>query len=623
MIEFLATEIAKIGTSIAKNILEKRVEEKNKQLLKKKKEKRKKSLSSSAQEILTKREEVKADLLIPSDENFESISQHVSYVETWSNEIKFSDLSGPKFTQKVYVDLDTYIIPIRKHIDISEKNNKSHLNSAIFSNNRHSIVLGPPGAGKTTSMKKICSLFFEAPYNIPYNFPILIRLRDLNKDTDVSIKKELLTVFNFEVVISGNKQAVTPKIKSNWDNEVFYAILDQLQPLIVFDGFDELSTETQKSNFLSQFRALSLKLKCAKMILTCRSGEFKYSVERASIFEIASLSTNQIKKFAVNWLESKVKANKFLKDIDNSPFSDTAIKPLSLAHLCAIYERIGKIPDQPKTVYRKVVSLLLSEWDEQRSIKRVSKYSKFEVDMKLEFLANLSFQLTISGFPTVFDQGNLLDAYHKIRANFELPEHEAISVVSEIESHTGLVLRAGYKKYEFAHKSLQEFLTAEYLVRLPNLKSIHSNINFLCAELAVACAISSNSSLYFSDVVLTVLCERDFSKSFFNIFVSRLINERVIFFDTEDFVLAMFTLLDEIFGGGSLVEDLCGMIDNCDLNHLLSYYKIDSHNSDDSEFCFIRWRMHPSYQIRKTLKFRASELSEPVFNELLSWHNEE
>ena len=43
----------------------------------------------------------------------------------------------------------------------------------------------------------------------------------------------------------------------------------------------------------------------------------------------------------------------------------------------------------------KIVNLLLEEWDEQRGIKRLSNYSSFEIDRKLEFLCRISYELTV------------------------------------------------------------------------------------------------------------------------------------------------------------------------------------------------------------------------------------
>ncbi|MEZ4676746.1 MAG: hypothetical protein R2932_21225 [Caldilineaceae bacterium] len=180
-----------------------------------------------------------------------------------------------------------------------------------------------------------------------------------------------------------------------------------------------------------------------------------------------------------------------MKEIADSPFSDTTIRPLTLAHLCAIYERIGKIPDRPKTVYRKIIDLLLDEWDEQRSVRRISRYANFESDRKFEFLCNLAYELTTTFSKTLFSDKDLLQIYRQIYDNYDLLVNEAQKVVDELESHNGLFVQTGYNLYEFAHKSLQEFLTAEYIVKLPIIPEQSRTLVKLPNELAIAVTISS------------------------------------------------------------------------------------------------------------------------------------
>src|SRR5690606_8701661 len=98
----------------------------------------------------------------------------------------------------------------------------------------------------------------------------------------------------------------------------------------------------------------------------------------------------QIKVFIEKWLINKESVDKVYNEILLSPFKDTLSKPLTLAHLCAIYERYGRIPEKPKTLYKKIVTLLIEDWDNQRSIQRKSKYSNFDTDRKFDFLCNLS-----------------------------------------------------------------------------------------------------------------------------------------------------------------------------------------------------------------------------------------
>ena len=223
-----------------------------------------------------------------------------------------------------------------------------------------------------------------------------------------------------------------------------------------------------------------------------------------------------------------------MESLKISPFHDTTIRPLTIAHLCAIYERIGKIPDKPKTVYKKIINLLLEEWDEQRNIRRKSRYAQFEIDRKYEFLCSLSFVLTTLFSSTVFNKHSLLAAYEKIFNDYDLLKQEATIVVDELESHTGLFIQSGYNSYEFAHKSLQEYLTAEYIVKLPSIPDNSTLIHKLPNELAIAVTISSNSSLYFKELVQGVFTKVKLKISFIRTFLNRLLIEKPDFNQSDD-----------------------------------------------------------------------------------------
>ena len=499
MIELLLSQIIKSSISIAKEILRTRIIETNNELLSRKKKllkekERYKVTPEQIKEVVLKpAETIRAELIFFEQKALDNLKSHIAEVKRWSEKISFMDLRGSKSLHNMYVELDTYLMPLRTHFDDCARYSVKPLQTAVFGSKRHSIVLGQPGSGKTTSMKKLCTLFFDNTEFKKYNFPIVVNLRDLkDEDGDISIQKQINQIFEFEISTNQTTKKVLNENSNNeWINDleeliekkIFVTILNNLKALIILEGFDEIPTSRQKEFALKEIRYLAKKLQNSKIIITCRTGEFNYDIDECETFEISALSEDQISLFVNKWIDDKKRVSKFLEDMKKSPFWGTAIKPLSLAHLCAIYERIGSIPDRPKTVYRKVVGLLIEEWDEQRSINRPSNYSNFEPDRKFEFLTHLSFCLTMIGRTTVFSKSQLVQAYLKICGNFGLPKSQSAKVANEIESHTGLFVQTGFEKYEFAHKSLQEYLTAEYIVKLPSLEVIDDCVDLLGAGL--------------------------------------------------------------------------------------------------------------------------------------------
>lgn len=323
--------------------------------------------------------------------------------------------------------------------------------------------------------------------------------------------------------------------------EAIFSFLNYINPILVLDGFDELKDSSAKTIVLNELRKISSKLTDSKIVLSCRTGEFTYDLEYSNTYEIAPLSSKQIELFVNKWLNDSTKAKDFLLKVGNSPFADTSIKPLSLAHLCAIYERIGNVPEQPKTVYRKVVNLLIEEWDEQRRVLRESAFSGLEADQKFEFLTHLAFFLTTKYRSTIFSVSEFESAYQSICEYHSLPKGRASDVVKELESRTGVFVESGYDKFEFVHKSIQEYLSADYLTKLPSLNSVKKDFETLGSELAIAVSISSNSSLYYIELILNYFLRLELSKSFYSAFASRIVSENPSF--KQDELVSVATLV--------------------------------------------------------------------------------
>jgi hypothetical protein len=207
------------------------------------------------------------------------------------------------------------------------------------------------------------------------------------------------------------------------------------------------------------------------------------------------------------------------------------VRPLTLAHLCAIYERYGTIPEKPRTVYRRIIRLLLEEWDEQRSVRRFSKYAGFEVDRKEEFLQSLSYQITFNFKVHRFTHQQLEECYQRIYKAFGLPQGEVKHVVREVESHTGLIVEAAYDTYEFAHKSLQEYLAASFIVKLPELPT---QLRHFPHEAALAVALSSHPTKYLTIILRNAATwsAAEFAQ-FSEIFIRRMWIERVDFVESD------------------------------------------------------------------------------------------
>lgn len=494
--------------------------------------------------------ESSSKLLSTSTEIQASLNYHLQSIENWSAEVSFSDLKQAKRIADIFIELDLYVQPKRLRLQPDESVGSVPFDTIFDHYPGHLVLLGQPGAGKTTSMKHLCQLLLhdDGFCAEKFSFPVLIRLRELGTTQDSAeygyIIGEVNNILGLKLEIPEDmKDPKRGTERRRLREKLVIGVLENLKVLLILDGFDELSQYEQRDEVIKEIRNLAIHLTNATLVVTSRTGEFNYKVDNASQFELCHLNEKQVASFALKWLEDSKKSSDFLVKIYESPFADTAIRPLTLAHLCAIYERVGKIPDKPKTIYKKIINLLLEEWDQQRSVKRYSRYAHFEVDRKFEFLCHVAYVLTTSLEKTVFSKKNLIHVYNLVYEDYGLERNEADAVVNEMESHTGLLLQSGYEQFEFAHKSLQEYLTAEHLVKLPVIPS-DIDISKIPSELAVAVTISSIPSEYFAELVIGRLLKNPLREDFLKAFLGRLLLEKPDFNTGPRVTLSLFALYD-------------------------------------------------------------------------------
>ncbi len=146
---------------------------------------------------------------------------------------------------------------------------------------------------------------------------------------------------------------------------------------------------------------------------------------------------------------------------------------------------------------------MIEAWDRDKALHRSSRYTDFDAERKLEFLARLSYELTYVTKAKRFSHLQLVAIYGRIRVAFGLPADQERHVLQEIESHTGIIAESGAQDFEFSHLTIQEYLCAHHLVRLPFPKRyVALYMGHYPAPIAVATAMSSSPLQWLSGVLL-------------------------------------------------------------------------------------------------------------------------
>jgi hypothetical protein len=446
------------------------------------------------------------------------------------------------------------------------------------------VLLGAPGAGKTTMLRRLVKQLFTFDENQPdhgyLSVPMVIVLREQASPTSLpemvlrqlrlhaDVRQILDPVETYEARrLQAERQLrdVNEELAAR-ERDIAAAILDTCEVVLFLDGLDEVAPEFRPCLERS-IDLLARRCHRSKIIVSCRSGDYGGTFEGFTTVEICALEPAQVERISRLWLGDD--ADEFLTKIkgssrsahwaepsppwdsstheadahrstareQQSAASELANRPLFLGQMLTVYENIGTIPDQPSALCRQMVRLVLQDWDRQNQAKRVSRYADFQSDAKMDFLYHFAFIVSFNIRKQRFDHQDLVCAYQEICGRFNLPRHQGDEVAREIETHTGIVAQVSYDGFEFSHLSIQEYLAGEYLARLQSDFRHYFSTN--PALVAVGVALSSDPGR----TLLRLLTEIDPTASSMLSFVTRLVQERPRFLPTTSLARAAIRLI--------------------------------------------------------------------------------
>ncbi len=502
-----------------------------------------------------------------------SIVTHMIKVLNFSDKLSNSKLSEPKKTENFTIQLTVkpqnrrYTSPDKKVKDLSELE--------ILYGENHCILLGDPGAGKTTTLKRLiqkCYLdLIDTKREIRF-YPILIRLGEIERGQDLflSLAKELgisyttitreveyeSELFESEELDFGelkNKKVriVEYKVGDIFLENALASFFNEVQIILFLDGLDEIHFDL-KEKIYKQIKSISYLLSGSKIILTSRPFSDINSFQSFSKFEIQPLTKEQSIEIANYWVQN---ASDFFEILNSKPYKDLANRPLFLNYLLVLFENSNdELPNQAIEVYRQIILLAIKEWDENKEYKtfRHSKYKWFNTFQKEDFLSELAFNLTYKlKIKKVFTQSQMISAFVDIYKRYEkLTLDDAKSVIDDIEAHNGLIINSYSNTYEFSHLSLQEYLCGKYILSIPFSKENYDFLNQYPAPLAIANVLSPRPAQWFSALILNyqnqVQVDRKIKPDKIYEFIDRLIIEQITFlYPTLELGFSLIYLLSE------------------------------------------------------------------------------
>lgn len=314
-------------------------------------------------------------------------------------------------------------------------------------------LLGNPGSGKSTAFRHLA---VEAARGTKIRamrrLPVFLAVREMSKQSS-TIAAEVARFFR------------------NLDFEAPDRLLDSIAStghlLLLLDGVDE-TTAAHRSALLEELLELRAKYPRACMCVSARPYSLSVGLQNFQKWETQPLAFEDRLIFVAKWFSGvdEEQGQRLVAACKNAPaLLDLGSSPLLLSIVCALYHNDLEIPQEPDELYDRSIQGLLGQWDAFRNIARHTPLSGLSIIKRMTLVCEIAACLFNEG-KIVFsvDDVTKTGALSRISAKFRIDELDATEVVASLANDFGLLLEKSPGDFSFSHLTIQEFLTAKYIL---------------------------------------------------------------------------------------------------------------------------------------------------------------
>lgn len=343
----------------------------------------------------------------------------------------------------------------RYHGNVDE----TELGITFANQEQYLMVFGEPGIGKSTFLRKVGLEAMKGNAgDYAHNLtPVLLELKEFTGETiDILqlIKNEFL------VCRYPNVDKAIPDLLKNG------------KLLILLDGLDEVpkanlnNVVTTIQNFVDQHQQ-------NRFIISCRTAA-RTTFRLFRDIEILEFDDEQIESFIYHWFSSDLDQQQetakqcweLLQQEEYKSARELAHTPLLLTFLCLVYDESQAFPPNRSRLYQDALRILLERWAaEKRLPNRRTIHENLNTEQEEILLSEVAYQ-NFKKDCLFFEKRDLTD---QIKAyfvnNLNAPPYQSgEDILMTIEREQGIFVERARGVYSFSHLTLQEYLTAQYIV---------------------------------------------------------------------------------------------------------------------------------------------------------------
>ena len=361
---------------------------------------------------------------------------------------------------------------------------------------RYLVILGAPGAGKTTALSYILLQFANGTAHLTFRIaepllPLYIPLRRLTEKSR-SIIADML---------DPETQILPDDVLRECPKDFYENSLAKGSCIVLLDGLDEVKNEESHRAVSEKINALVARYPNNRYVVTCRVAGWRGLLPQFSVLEADELNREEIHRFIRGWhnavitlqernrieqdhadptiragkwsaISSKLRlviddyARRLLNAIEgNARILAISANPMLLSLICLIHYNRNILPRGRPVLYAQCVELLIDVWERSKGL--LASASPITASQKELILREIAFEMHMSGRGELHrDELVRLTGRILTGLNILIP---ATEVLEDIERRSGLLVERSIDVLGFSHLTLQEYLVAKHVNANVNL----------------------------------------------------------------------------------------------------------------------------------------------------------
>jgi len=323
------------------------------------------------------------------------------------------------------------------------------------------MVFGGPGIGKSTFLRKVGLEALKGNQE-NYQHRLIPVFLELKKFKESKINIQALIEKEFEI-------CGFPDVQKNVSKKLAEGKL-----LILLDGLDEVPTENRE-NVIEKIQDFVDQHKQNRFILSCRTAAKTTNLNRFTNIEVAEFDDQQIQDFIGHWFSSEADKEaetakncwELLTQSEYKAAKNLAHTPLLLTFLCLTYRRTLSFPTNRSSLYERALRIFLEEWSAEKQLTshRNLVYEGLNIDLEEGLLSEIAYLNFVEDHLFMEKREIVKQIKAHLQQNLNAPQTlDGEKVLKTIELEQGILVEQASDIYSFSHLTLQEYLTARYIV---------------------------------------------------------------------------------------------------------------------------------------------------------------